>query len=470
MILIPGVKKKNVGVFGLGLSGIAACEALAASGADVFSFDENAKAREKTLNTEYRCEHPKEWPWKDLAAVVISPGVPLTHPKPHAIVRKARMEKIPVIGDTELFAWAINALPQEERPRIVGVTGSNGKSTTTALIGHVLKEGGHEVHVGGNIGAAVLSMPAPSRNAIYVLELSSFQLDLTHSLRLNAAVFLNLTPDHIERHGDVEGYLAAKKRIFLNQTTEDIAVVGVDDDYGQCVCTEITARGAAKAIPVSAQGALGRGVFELDDKLFYNFDGKTSLAGQLSGARALRGAHNHQNAAAALAVCAQLGMSPAVIVKAAERFEGLPHRAEEVGRIGKVSFINDSKATNAEAAARALSMFDDVFWIAGGKPKEGGVASLRGKMDHVRSVYLIGEAAAQFEEQLRGAAHCILCGDLATAVAKASEDAVKSDAASPVVLLSPASASFDQFSNFEERGDAFRALVAEVSAANGEAA
>ncbi len=470
MILIPGVKKKNIGVYGLGVSGIATCEALAASGAAVFSFDEKASAREKTANTEYRCEHPKKWPWKDMAAVVVSPGVPLTHPKPHAIVRKAAMEKIPVVGDTELFAWAVNALPEEERPQIVGITGTNGKSTTTALIGHILKEAGREVHIGGNIGEAVLSMPPLEKDGVYVLELSSFQLDLTHTLRLNAAVFLNVTPDHIDRHGGIDGYVRAKKRIFLNQTADDIAVIGVDDDFTQGICTEITASGPATAVPVSVQGALGRGVYELDNKLFYNFDGKTSFAGELSAARALRGAHNHQNLAAALAVCAHLGLSPAVVIKTAERFSGLPHRMEEVSRIGKVSFVNDSKATNADAAARALSVGEDIFWIAGGKAKEGGVMALREKIDHVRSVYLIGEAAVLFEEQLRGAAHCILCGDLATAVAKAGEDAAKSDAAAPMVLFSPACASFDQFPNFEIRGEAFRTLVANLPAENGEAA
>ncbi len=470
MILIPGVKKKNIGVYGLGVSGIATCEALVASGAAVFSFDENTKAREKTANTEYRCEHPKKWPWKDMAAVVVSPGVPLTHPKPHAVVRKAAIEKIPVIGDTELFAWAVNAIPESDRPRIVGITGTNGKSTTTALIGHILKESGREVHVGGNIGEAVLSMPALEKETIYVLELSSYQLDLTQTLRLNAAVFLNVTPDHIERHGDIDGYVRAKKRIFLNQTADDIAVIGVDDDYTQGVCTEVTATGPAKAVPVSVQGALGRGVYELDGKLFYNFDGKTSFAGEISHGRALRGAHNHQNMAAALAVCAHLGLSPAIVIKAAERFGGLPHRMEEVGRVGKISFVNDSKATNAEATARALSVAEDIFWIAGGKAKDGGVTALRDKLNRVRSVYLIGEAAPLFEEQLRGAAHCVLCGDLETAVMKASEDAAKSDASAPTILLSPACASFDQFSNFEVRGEAFRTLVSNLPAENGEAA
>lgn len=470
MIVIPGFKNKAVGVFGLGVSGLATCEALVASGARVFTWDENAAAREKTSGTEYFAEHPKKWPWAELKVVVVSPGVPLTHPKPHAIVRKAQTEKIPVIGDTELFALAVNALPDDQRPRIAMITGSNGKSTTTALIGHILKETGYEVHVGGNIGEAVLSLPAPEKDTTYVLEMSSFQLDLTQSLRADAAVFLNLTPDHIERHGNVDGYLAAKKRIFLNQYQKDIAVICVDDDYTQGVCTEMMATGGRRVIPVSAQGVLGGGVFVLDGQLHYNFDGKTSLVGDLSGAHGLRGVHNHQNAAAALAVCIHFGVSPALFIRAAERFESLAHRMEEVGRIGKVFFVNDSKATNADAAARALSAFQDVYWIAGGRQKDGGVGALTGALENVRGAYLIGEAAQAFEKQLGDTVNCIQCGDLKTAVAKAKKDAAGSDYGSPVILLSPACASYDQFRNFQERGECFRDLVGDIAQENGEAA
>lgn len=470
MILVPGHKNKAVGVFGLGVSGIATCEALVASGARVFTWDESAAARDKTSSTEYFAEHPKKWPWGELKAVIVSPGVPLTHPKPHAIVRKAQAEKIPVFGDTELFAMAINALPDAKRPRVVTVTGSNGKSTTTALIGHILKETGHEVHVGGNIGEAVLSLPAPEKDAVYVLEMSSFQLDLTHSLRADAAVFLNLSPDHIERHGDVAGYLTAKKRIFLNQQADDAAVICVDDDYTQGVCAELMAEGGRKVMPVSGCGVLGSGVFSLDGKLHYNLDGKTCLAGDLSDARNLRGPHNHQNTAAALAVAIHFGVSPALVIRAAERFESLAHRMEEVGRIGKVLFVNDSKATNAEAAARALSAFDDVFWIAGGRAKEGGLSAIMDRLDNVRSAYLIGEAAESFEAQLGDRVKCIQCGDLQTAMLRAKEDASSSGYGAPAVLLSPACASYDQFKSFVERGDRFRDLVNELAQENGAAA
>jgi len=468
MIRIPDIKGEKVGVFGLGVSGLATSDALVASGAHVFAWDENPNARRKTADSEYRAEHPKQWPWAELAFLVVSPGVPLHHPKPHVIVRKARGGEIPVIGDTELFARAVNALAQDEQPRVVAITGSNGKSTTTALIGQILRDAGRDAHVGGNIGAAALSLPAPEKDAIYVLELSSFQLDLTSSLRADAAVFLNLTPDHIERHGDVAGYFSAKKRIFANQSEKDLAVIGVDDKYGEAICTELIARGGRRVVPVSAQATLGRGAYALGGKLFYNFDGKTALAGDISKARGLRGAHNQQNAAAALAVCGAFGVSPALAVKSAQRFTSLPHRLEEAARIGKTLFINDSKATNAAAAARALGAFDDIYWIVGGRPKEGGARSLRDMMDRVKGAYLIGEAAALFEDQLKDVVRCVQCGDLETAVSKARAEAVK--AGGGVVLLSPACASYDQFKNFEERGNQFRNLVAALATANGEAA
>lgn len=471
MIKIPDIKDKVFGVFGLGATGISVCEALIASGAQAHSWDENREARKKTANTEYLSEHPKKWPWARMAGVIVSPGVPLTHPKPHAIVRKARASNIPVFGDTELFARAVNALDDDAKPRIVAITGTNGKSTTTALIGHVLRQAGENALVGGNIGEPVLSLPEIDPNTTYVLELSSFQLDLTYSLRANAAIFLNLSPDHIERHGTVEGYVAAKRRIFRNQTPEDLAIIGVDDDISEAVCTEMSAlEGAAAVVPVSAQSTLGRGVYALGGKLFRNMDGKTTTAGSLEGAHALRGRHNHQNAAAALAVCDFLGVAPANAIAAMERFEGLPHRLENLGVHGKTVFVNDSKATNAGAAARALAAYDNVFWIAGGKPKADGAEPLRDAMKNVRKAYLIGEAALLFEEQLDGAVICVQCGDLETALTKASVDAEASDAAEPAVLFSPACASYDQFKNFEARGDAFRDLVNEIIAANGEAA
>ena len=465
MILLPDLKNKKTAVFGLGATGIATAEALVASGAQVFTWDENGAAREKTKNTAYHADHPKNWPWAELQFLVLSPGIPLTFPKPHAIVRKARSAKVKIVGDLELFAWALNNMPEKDRPTVVAITGSNGKSTSTALIAHILAETGRDVSMGGNIGNPLLAMEPFQKEHTYVLELSSFQLDLASSLRANISILLNISPDHLDRHGDMAHYIAAKQRIFYNQTKEDVAIVGVDDEHAQGICAVLSGRKQAQVIPVSTKGALGHGVYTLDGRLFYNFGGKSGEAGAVNNIATLRGAHNWQNASAALAAAINLGVAPSVAVKAMERFEGLAHRMETIASIGDVGFVNDSKATNAEATAQALSAYKDVFWIAGGQAKEGGVTGLRDMMGRVRGAYLIGDAAEQFEAELAGAVPCSRCGNLAGAVSRASRDARQSGLPAPVVLLSPAAASYDQFKNFEDRGDTFRRLVMDEVAA-----
>lgn len=470
MFPAPHMKGRKVAVFGLGATGLAAARALAASGADVYSWDDQESARAAFKNAGDKPAPPEDWPWSDLAALVLSPGVPLTHPAPHPIVQKARSAGVDIIGDIELFARTLNGLEASVRPKIVAITGSNGKSTTTALIGHMLKQTGFDVCIGGNIGAAVMGLAPPVAGRVYVLELSSFQLDLARSLRADVAALLNISPDHIDRHGSLEKYIEAKMRIFLNQQGEDAAVIGVDDVHAQAALATLRKTSPTRLTPVSAQGALGRGVFAIGGKIFSNLDGKTIEAGDISAIGSLQGAHNWQNAAAATAAVAALGVPPAVAVRAMERFEGLPHRMEQIARIGATLFVNDSKATNADAASKALMAYKDVFWIAGGKAKEGGVAALRPLMMRVRTAYLIGEAARAFEEQLAGAVPCVQCGDLAQALARASRDAAQSGLEKPVVLLSPACASYDQFKNYEERGDVFRALVLAAARRGGEAA
>ncbi len=471
MFRIPGVDKRKIAVFGLGATGLAACEALVASGADVFSWDESKSARAKTANTKYRASQPKDWPWDELASVVLSPGVPLTHPQPHVIVRKAAVDGVEVIGDIELFARAIAALPADERPRVIAVTGSNGKSTTTSLIGHVLAEAGRAVHVGGNIGVPLLALPTPSPRAVYVLELSSFQLDLTTSFRADTAILLNITPDHLDRHGTMDNYIASKKRIFDNRdaSAPGLSVIGVDDPYCQGICAALSADQNEDVAPISAAGALGKGVFVLDGKLYYRLDNKTGEAGDISQIDTLRGRHNAQNAAAALAAVMAEGVAPPVAIRSMERFRGLKHRAEPVGRRAAVSFVNDSKATNPAAAATALSAYDNIYWIAGGKPKgegEDGIEDLVGALANVRKAFLIGQSAATLSRLLSPHVACVECLDLADAVAKAGKAALASGYDPATVLLSPAYASQDQFKNFEDRGDAFRALVAELLAAS----
>ncbi|MEZ5915774.1 MAG: UDP-N-acetylmuramoyl-L-alanine--D-glutamate ligase [Parvularculaceae bacterium] len=393
MIVIPGIEKKKIGVYGLGVTGLATCEALAASGAEVYCWDEKDEARRKTQNTRFAAEHPKTWPWGELKSLSLSPGVPLTHPAPHPIVKKAHQTGVEIIGDIEFFARAVNAAPEKERPRVIAVTGSNGKSTTTALIGHMLKECGKDAVIGANIGKPVLRLPALQAHRVYVLELSSFQLDLAKTLRANVAVLINLSPDHIERHGGMDGYAGAKKRIFLNQKDADAKIIGVDDPWSQTICARLMAEHGARVTPISAEGALGRGVFALDGRLYFNLGDKSGEAGGVSHIASLRGRHNWQNAAAALAAAIAEGVAPNVAVNAMERFQGLAHRMEIVAKKGALQFVNDSKATNADAAAHALRSYKDIFWIVGGKAKEGGVAGLRPLMGNVRGAYLIGEAA-----------------------------------------------------------------------------
>lgn len=470
MILIPGIEKKKVAVYGLGITGLATCEALSMSGAEVYCWDDKEEAREKTANTRYAAEHPKSWPWEELRSLALSPGIPLTHPSPHPIVRKAHQAGVEIIGDIEFFARAVNALPMQERPRIVAVTGSNGKSTTTALIGHVLKECGRDSIIGGNIGKPALILPAIESQKTYVLELSSFQLDLAKTLRANTAVLLNLSPDHIDRHGSMVGYAAAKRRIFLNQEKDDIAVIGVDDEWTQGICAKLMTERAQKVMPISAEGALGCGVFAINARLYYSLGEKTGEAGDIATIASLRGQHNWQNAAAALAAAIAEGVAPNIAANAMDRFQGLPHRMEIVAKKGAVTFVNDSKATNADATSRALKSYQDIYLIAGGKAKEGGITMLRPLMDRVRAVYLIGDAAREFEEQLAGVVSCFQCGDLPTAVSRSARDAAMSGSPAPVVMLSPACASYDQFRNFEERGEVFRKLANQLENLNGEAA
>ena len=467
---ILGMEGKSFGVFGLGKTGLTSAEALVSSGAEVYSYDENEQAREKTANTPYLAEHPTSWPWQNLNALVLSPGVPLTHPKPHAVVRKAREVGVEIIGDIEIFARTMNAMPKDRRAKIVAVTGSNGKSTTTSLIAHILREAGHRVFEGGNIGEAVLGLPQPEENSIYVLELSSYQLDLTHSLKADIAVLLNISPDHLDRHGGMDGYVMAKKRIFRNQDGDDFAFIGVDDDISQTICTDQISHKKANVVPVSVKGTLGHGVFALGGEIFYNFENKTIQAGKIPDIVSLRGQHNFQNAAVAFAVCNRLGVSPPLAMMAMAKFTGLPHRMEYVAEIDGVTFINDSKATNADAVIKAFGAFDSIFWIAGGKAKEGGIEDLDAHLTNVRTGYFYGESANLFAKQVGHKISTQTYTRINHAVDNAFADALSTKAKNPVVLLSPAAASFDQYKNFEERGDVFRKIVNKIAQERGKVA
>jgi UDP-N-acetylmuramoylalanine--D-glutamate ligase len=458
MIPAAGFEGRKVAVFGLGRTGLTVARALMAGGAEVALWDDGEKGRRSALDEGLPLTDLNEADWSQFAALVLSPGVPLTHPKPHWTVDRAHEAGVEIIGDIELFARAVAAAPLHKRPRIAVITGTNGKSTTTALLGHILRSAGRDTRIGGNIGFGVMGLPDMHGGAVYVLELSSYQLDLTWSLKPDAAVLLNISPDHLDRHGGMDGYVAAKKRVLLNQGKGDTAVIGVDDPWCQRICTEITAANRRTIRPISAGKAMGRGVYVLSGML-YDATGERAIeVADLTRARSLPGRHNWQNAAAAYAAALALGVSSEDAAEGLMTFPGLAHRMETVGRIGKVRFINDSKATNADAARQALSSYPAVYWIAGGRAKEGGIAELADLFPRVTRAYLVGEAAEDFAASLEGRADYSQCGTIEAAAAAAYADAAATGE-DAIVLLSPACASFDQFADFEARGEAFRAAV-----------
>lgn len=457
MIPVRGFEGRRVAVFGLGRSGLTAARALRAGGAEAVVWDEKAEALKAAAAEGFTLENLQLADWSEFDALVLAPGVPLTHPQPHWTVVKAVAARVPVIGDMELFARTVAAAPESKRPKVVAITGTNGKSTTTALTGWVLKNAGRDARIGGNIGVGVLDLEDMHGGAVYVLETSSYQLDLAATFRPDVAVLLNLSPDHLDRHGSMDGYVAAKRKIFARQGAGDAAVIGVDDGWCQEICTELTAAGRSKVTPVSARKAIGRGVFALNGVLYDGTGDRAVEVCDLTAARSLPGRHNWQNAAAAYAAVRALGLSVEDAVDGLLSFPGLAHRMEEVARVGKVRFVNDSKATNADAARQALSSYPKAFWIAGGRAKEGGLSELVDLFGRVAKAYLIGEAAEDFARALGSTPH-VICGDMATAVARAAADAAATGE-DAVVLLSPACASFDQYADFEERGEAFRAAV-----------
>ena len=454
MIPVRGFAGKRVAVFGLARTGLAAARALIAGGAQVALWDDKLSSRETAASEGLPVVDLTAADFSDFDALLLSPGVPLTHPAPHWTVEKAKEAGVEILGDVELFARTVNTAPVQKRPKVCAITGTNGKSTTTALIGHICQSAGQDVRVGGNIGFGVLGLDDMHAGAIYVLELSSYQLDLTSSLRPDAAVLLNITPDHLDRHGGMDGYIAAKKRIFLNQGPNDTAVIGVDDAYCQRICTEISGSNRRLVRPISAGRAISRGVYALQGLLYDAIGERTVEVSDLTAARALLGRHNWQNAAAAYAAAIALGLSSQEAVAGLISFPGLAHRMQEVARRGQVVFVNDSKATNADAARQAMSSYARFYWIAGGVAKAGGIDSLSDLYPRIEKAYLIGEAAGEFAAALGEAAPHKLCGDLEVAVEAAYADA-QAAGGKAVILLSPACASFDQFPDFEVRGDAF---------------
>ncbi|MEJ0026687.1 MAG: UDP-N-acetylmuramoyl-L-alanine--D-glutamate ligase [Rhizomicrobium sp.] len=463
MIAARSFAKQDVGVFGLARSGMASIASLKAGGAQVYAWDDRDETRREAARLGAVIVPFADWPWDRLKALVLSPGVPLTHPKPHAVVERARAADVEVIGDMELFAREMAADPAVPgRAPVIAITGTNGKSTTTALIGHILAASGYDAQVGGNIGKAVLDLDPPAAKTIYVLELSSYQIDLAPGLVPDVSVLSNITPDHIDRHGSFEHYAAVKARLLKQTSKAGQIVIGVDDPYASAIFTRHASNGGPPAVPVSVGKVLGRGVFVVDGALYDAQGQRATKVMDLASAAHLPGAHNWQNAALAYAAAKPYAKDSRAIAQAIADFPGLSHRMEDVGRIGAVRFVNDSKATNADAAARALACYPDIFWIAGGKAKDGGIESLGAFFPRIRKAFLIGDAAPTFAATLDGKVAYEMCGTLDAATRAAASAAAQSGVPSPVVLLSPACASFDQFRDFEQRGDAFRALVADL--------
>ena len=462
MIPATSYRGQTIAVFGLARSGITAALSLIEGGANVLAWDDRDSAREAAADQDIPVIDLTRADWSNIDALILSPGVPHHLPEPHWSAQKAQAANVPILCDVEIFVREMAAA--SPAPKIVAITGTNGKSTTTTLIGHILKQADVTAHIGGNIGRGVLDLPAPTQDTTYVLELSSYQLERVPSLHADVAVLLNLSPDHLDRHGDMKAYEAAKRHIFDNQTKTDSAVIGVDQPVGKRICTEMKARNGRQILPISTRSALGHGVSVVNGKLFDSTEAKSQPPVDLNAVETLRGIHNHQNAAAAYAACRALGLKPGVIARGLKTFPGLAHRMELVGRAGPVAFVNDSKATNAEAALQALRSYDHIYWIAGGLPKAGGIESLAPEFSRISKAYLIGAAASEFARTLSDAQtdHHI-CNDLDKAVRAAARDAFASGRQT-VILLSPACASFDQFKDFELRGDAFRSEAERILA------
>jgi UDP-N-acetylmuramoylalanine--D-glutamate ligase len=459
MIAVPGFEGRRVAVLGLARSGRAAVQALAAGGAEVLTWDDSDKTR-AALAGEIALTDPAHIDWRGIAALVLSPGIPHSFPKPHPAVTSARAAGVPVIGDIELLGRA------QPAARRIGITGTNGKSTTTALIGHILAAAGKTVEIGGNLGPPALGLKPLGTGGIYVLEMSSFQLELLDTLAFDIAVLLNVTPDHLDRHGDMAGYVAAKKRIFGGQADGASAIVGVDDAICRDFAATLRRDGKARVVPISVNEAAPGGVYVENGWLVDALGGSSERVFDLAEAPRLPGTHNAQNAAAAYAVARQAGLSAQAASAGISTFPGLAHRQELVDTIDGVRYINDSKATNADATEKALACYEVIYWIAGGLPKAGGITSLAPYFKHLRHAFLIGNATGEFAATLDGKVPYTRCGDIASAVAAASNRARVEHVPGAIVLLSPACASYDQFSNFEVRGDTFRDLVGNLPGAH----
>lgn len=453
MVPTPRYAGERVVVMGLGKSGLSAAASLRASGAQVQVWDDKPAQVQEGAARGFSAFDGVKMNLEGVKTLVWSPGIPHTLPAAHPLATRARAAGIPLTCDVDLL---VEAQPDAT---VIGITGTNGKSTTTALTAHVFKHAGRKTAVGGNIGIPALELEPLGLGGTYVLELSSYQLELVPHLHCETAVLLNVTPDHLDRHGDLEGYVAAKRRIFASQRPPRNAIIGVDDPHCAALCESLRRDGLHKVIPISVRTPLTGGFYVENGVLIDTTGARPKTVVDLKTIARLPGAHNWQNAAAVAAIASAHGLSQAQIVAGLATFPGLKHRQELVGTVDNVTFINDSKATNADAAEKALLCYDNIYWIAGGVAKEGGIAALAPLFPRIRHAFLIGDAADAFADTLEGKVPFALYEDMESAIEEAGAMALKDKQPGATVLLSPACASFDMFKNFEERGDRFREEV-----------
>ncbi|GAA5094704.1 UDP-N-acetylmuramoyl-L-alanine--D-glutamate ligase [Bartonella acomydis] len=463
MISVACYKGQKVALFGLGRSGLATAQALMRGGAEVVAWDDNPSSVQEALQQNIPTRDLRYENWSEFVALILAPGVPLMYPKPHWVVKKARQANVEIIGDIELFVRARNHFLQHNNfcdrdVPFIAITGTNGKSTTTALLAHLLEKMGYDVQVGGNIGTAILMLKPFVKKRIYVIECSSFQIDLTPSLQPTVGLLLNLTPDHIDRHGSFTNYVQAKKHLIAGAAH---AIISVDDAVCRDLYQQLLDEGHTVDI-VSKEYFVENGFYADGMKLFSVCQGQRHILADLASMAALRGRHNAQNALMALATLQALKITDPHINEHLASYQGLAHRMQQVRKMGSVLFINDSKATNADATAPALAAFHDIFWIFGGQAKEGGIDSLRGFFHKIHKAYLIGSAAEEFADVIGSSFPFSMSITLENAVQKAFIDAMHCRAKEVVVLFSPACASYDQFKNYEERGEAFVSLVKQL--------
>ena len=454
MIDVTKHSGKNVGVLGLGATGISAAENLTRDGASVSAWDDSAERRRLATGRDITITNFVQKGLGHLDFLLVSPGIPLFHPKPHRIVLLAKQEGVRIVSDLELL--------QEACPtaNYVGVTGTNGKSTVTALLGHLLRQSGKTIQVGGNLGNPVLDLEMLGTDGTYVLELSSYQLDLASNVFFDIAIWTNLSPDHLERHGSLGAYIRAKKKIFMGSA--GFAVVGVDDTESQNVFDELVSEGNRVVVPVSAERPIAGGISVVDGILYDAIDSSPEFVMNVTDLAHLPGSHNWHNIAIAYATTRLVGLSRSVFTERVDTYPGLPHRMEKVGLHNGVTYVNDSKATNMAAAAKALACYNKVYWIMGGRAKAIAIDEVLPMSSRISHVYTIGESGIEFEKNFGEKFRVKNSGTLAKAVVDATNDAMSDFDGGGVVLLSPACASFDQFKNFEARGAAFRQLVAKL--------